>query len=82
MIGRPGVSSLGAFFCNVKYLNYALKSPMARIQYEQFVIGTSIPTFSQEKLSNLLIPLPPEEEQQRIVEKLEELLPLCRRLKL
>ena len=30
---------------------------------------------------NLLIPLPPIAEQKRIVAKLEEILPLCERLK-
>ena len=33
------------------------------------------------KLSNMLIPLPPPDEQKRIVSKLEEILPLCERLK-
>ena len=33
------------------------------------------------KLSNMLIPLPPFAEQKRIVAKLEEILPLCERLK-
>lgn len=33
------------------------------------------------KLSNMLIPLPPLAEQKRIVAKLEEILPLCGRLK-
>ena len=33
------------------------------------------------KLSNMLIPLPPLAEQKRIVAKLEEILPLCERLK-
>lgn len=34
-------------------------------------------TLNQDSLCNLLIPLPPIEEQQRIVEKLDKLLPLC-----
>lgn len=34
-------------------------------------------TLNSKSLGNLLIPLPPLEEQQRIVNKLEQLLPLC-----
>ena len=34
-------------------------------------------TLNSTSLNNLLIPLPPLEEQKRIVEKLEQLLPLC-----
>lgn len=78
---NPQLAILKYITCDVKYLDYVLKSPMARSQFESFVIGTSIPTFSQEKLANLLIPLPPLSEQKRIVAKLEEILPLCERLK-
>lgn len=34
-----------------------------------------------KELANVLIPLPPIAEQKRIVAKIEELLPLCERLK-
>ena len=36
---------------------------------------------SQDKYKTLLIPMPPIAEQKRIVAKLEEILPLCERLK-
>lgn len=36
---------------------------------------------SINKIKQVIIPLPPIEEQQRIVEKLESLLPLCDDLK-
>ena len=39
----------------------------------------NIPPF--EVLKNYLVPLPPLTEQKRIVAKLEEILPLCERLK-
>ena len=79
---NPQLVVLKYILCDVNYLNIALKSQMAREQFEQFVIGTSIPTFSQEKLSNMLIPLPPIAEQKRIVERVEELLAVCEGLKL
>ena len=59
-----------------KYLLYVLNSPLAKKQYEEFVIGAAIPTFSQEKLSNFLIPIPPLEEQKMIVCKIEKMYPL------
>ncbi|MBF1161260.1 MAG: restriction endonuclease subunit S [[Eubacterium] sulci] len=43
--------------------------------------GGAQPNISKDKIINSLIPLPPLAEQKRIVEKIEELLPLCERLK-
>ncbi|MBR4900685.1 MAG: restriction endonuclease subunit S [Victivallales bacterium] len=43
--------------------------------------GTAMPGLSSITLHNLIIPLPPLAEQKRIVAKIEELLPLCERLK-
>ena len=43
--------------------------------------GISVPHISPGQVGNLVIPLPPLAEQKRIVAKLEELLPLCERLK-
>jgi type I restriction enzyme S subunit len=39
-------------------------------------------TLNSTSLNDLLIPLPPSEEQQRIIEKLNEILPLCDDLKI
>ncbi len=43
--------------------------------------GTAMPGLSSVALHGLVVPLPPLAEQKRIVAKLEELLPLCERLK-
>lgn len=43
--------------------------------------GTSQPNLNLTKIQKTLMPLPPLAEQKRIVAKLEELLPLCDRLK-
>ncbi|MBR6396957.1 MAG: restriction endonuclease subunit S [Lachnospiraceae bacterium] len=42
--------------------------------------GTSQPNLNEQKIKETIIPLPPFEEQQRIVMKIEELLPYCDRL--
>lgn len=43
--------------------------------------GTSQPNLNLSKIKETIIPLPPLAEQKRIVAKLEEILPLCERLK-
>ena len=40
-----------------------------------------MPKINQNELMQVLLPLPPLAEQKRIVAKLEDLLPLCERLK-
>ena len=61
-----------------KFLKYCLDAPF--IQY--FIIdnatGTAQKGFYLNQLAKLVIPLPPLEEQEEIVKKLEELLPLCK----
>jgi len=53
------------------YLTYALQSQYAHKIYDEFVLGTAIPTFTQVALGNMEIPIPPFTEQQRIVEEVE-----------
>lgn len=43
--------------------------------------GTAMPGLSSQTLHQMVVPLPPLPEQKRIVAKIEELLPLCERLK-
>ena len=52
---------------NALYLTWILQSSYARNNYNEFVLGTAIPTFTQSVLGNMLIPLPSISEQNRIV---------------
>lgn len=60
--------------CNPRFLTCCLQSNYARKQYEEFVLGTAIPTFTQVALGAMAIPMPPIEEQERIVAEVEKLL--------
>ena len=66
---------------NWDYLFYALKSPVIKSQCDATATGTAQKTVGLKSLRSMVIPLPPLAEQKRIVAKLEEILPLCERLK-
>ncbi len=55
-----------------KFLTLVLQSHYARTNYDSFVLGTAIPTFTQAILGEMQIPLPPLEEQKRIVEAIDK----------
>ena len=73
---NPQIAVLKYIGCNNVYLSSVLSSPNSRRQFERYVLGTSIPTFSQERLSSTIIPLPPLSEQNRIVDLLKTMQPL------
>ena len=50
-------------------------------QLREGTIATAQPNCNGQKLSRMILPLPPIAEQKRIVEKIEELLAICDRLK-
>ena len=53
------------------YITFVLSSDYAKHQYDRFVLGTAIPTFSQKSLSSLPIPLPPLPLQPEFASKIE-----------
>lgn len=66
-----------------RYVLWALRTPLARNQFGKAATGTSesMKNISQDTIRRLTIPLPPLAEQKCIVEKLEELLAICEKLK-
>ena len=63
------------------YLKYALDSGFIQQFMVSNATGTAQKGFYLNQVEKLLIALPPLAEQKRIVARLEELLPLCERLK-
>lgn len=70
-------------FVNPRYLQYALSSPAMQRWVVDSMTGmaASQVNISQDKMWAFVLPLPPKREQDRIVKRLEEILPLCNRLK-
>ena len=60
----------------VNLLNYICLYINA-INLENYVTGTAQPKMNQAKMNTILIGLPPEQEQNRIVQKVNELMSLC-----
>lgn len=66
--------------CDDRYLFYYLDSPLLSAEIRKYDNGTAQPNLAAESLKQFLFPLPSIEEQQRIVDKLDRLLPLCESL--
>ena len=64
---NPQFVVLKHILCNPRFLTYILQSGYARRSYDEFVLGTAIPTFTQVVLGDMYIPFPSLQEQQRIV---------------
>ena len=64
-----------------KYLYYLLKSPLVQMQATENTRGVGNKNWVLDAIAKTQVVLPPLAEQKRIVAKLEELLPLCERLK-
>ncbi len=50
------------------------------INLAPYVTGTAQPKMNQEKMNSILIPIPPTNEQQGIIEKVHELFSICKQL--
>ena len=67
--------------CLSEYLFAVMQSAYFTTSMKERAGGTATPIINRGLWDSLLIPLPPLAEQRRIVARLEEILPLCERLK-
>ena len=76
---KEGIYSLKPILSmiNSKFLMYLLSSNGTRNIYLQKIFGGTVKSLSMAELNKLLIPLPPLEEQQRIVDILDRFDKLC-----
>lgn len=65
---------------NEKYLKKFMESPVYWVQLKAGSMGTGQPNVNGTTLSKLVLPLPPFDEQQRIVDELEVIIPYTKRL--
>jgi len=63
-------------FLNIKFLYYLILSPLVKEQAKANTKGIGNQNWVIDKIANTLITIPPLSEQQRIVDKLEQILPL------
>ena len=67
--------------CNAQYIAFVINSAYGIDCKRKMAKGNIIVHISNDNLATIPIPLPPLAEQQRIVEKMDKLLPLCDALK-
>lgn len=75
---------LRPFFVNsvmTEFLMLYLDTPLFFSEIRKYNNGTAQPNLAAKSLEGFMFPLPPLAEQKRIIAKLEEILPLCERLK-
>lgn len=75
------INSITPVYCDNKYIFAVMTSQYYFINMKEKAGGTATPIINRGIWDTLLIPLPPLAEQKRIAAKLEEILPLCEKLK-
>lgn len=63
---------------NPDFIYHLLSSPFIYDSFSQSAAGGVVQNLNTDKVIDTLVPLPPLEEQEAIVRKVEELLPLCK----
>ena len=69
---NPQLVVFKEFNCSNSFFEYLLQSNVIRDQVELSVIGGTIPTISQEKILNYMVPIPNMDEQLLIVDAIND----------
>ena len=75
-----GHTAIIKHWINPLYLIYLFHSNCFQMQKNKIAKGMKVIEVSSEKLKNIIFPLPPLKEQERIVKKVDELMALCDKL--
>lgn len=74
------VKSFGNRYLNRDFLIIAFQSPLIQNKFIEATRTLAQPTLNVSLIEKCIIPLPPSEEQHRIVVKVDELMGLCEEL--
>lgn len=74
------INAITTMLIDSYFLCYVLRSPYWQKQIHDNASQTRLPILNRRKWENLIIPLPPIDEQHKIAARLNELLPLCEAL--
>lgn len=75
------IKNLNNSLIDYMYIFFVLKSELTKNEIRRYINKTTQPNVGLKSIKQFLFPLPPLAEQKRIVQKLEEILPLCEKLK-
>lgn len=74
------INSITPILSNHLYLYYLVDSPFFQSCISNKATGTATPIINKSTWENIVVPLPPLKEQDRIVKKLDILIPLCNKI--
>ena len=81
LCGTGSFFMMPSAYMYVYFISTFFSTPYAKTYLSGASVGTTMSNLNHKILSDMPVPLPPVAEQKRIVAKLEEILPLCDRLK-
>lgn len=69
------INAITPLVCNHSYIYYLMDSRFFLVSMNHKATGTATPIINKSSWESLFVPIPPLEEQKRIVAKIEELMP-------